>query len=159
MGSGVSRRKSKKVELQTLPRHNTSTVSDVNDFVTLPAEQVKKTTEQNMETPSAVQNQPDFEKSLTEAEKNVNVLKTHLSDGDLASEEVVSCCVELLKFSCTVDEIETAAVSFVLEKNIPALIFEIYGALLAKYPDVTKYDREKGKVQVSLSDKTLMTLA
>lgn len=51
------------------------------------------------------------------------------------------------------EEIKTAAVTFVLDKNIPTLIFKIYGPLLAKYPDVTKYDREK--VKVCVSDKTM----
>ena len=51
------------------------------------------------------------------------------------------------------EEIKTAAVTFVLDKNIPTLIFKIHEPLLAKYPDVTKYDREKVKVYVS--DKTM----
>lgn len=99
-----------------------------------------------MESSSSAQNGPNIKIMLSGAETCAEDLKTHLSDGTVASKEVVTCCMELLKFSCSVDESEefkTAAVHFLLEKNIPGLIYEIYGALLAKYPDVTNYDREK----------------
>ena len=83
---------------------------------------------------------------IAEAKENSNILKRHLSEGIVASKEVVTCCVELLKFSCSMDEeeeIKTAALSFVIENDIPGLIFQVYKALLAKYPDLLKYDREK----------------
>ena len=86
---------------------------------------------------------------IAEAVENSNVLRRHLSEGILASKEVVTCCVELLKFSCSMDEdeeIKTAALSFVIDNDIPRLIFQVYKALLTKYPDLLKYDREKDKV-------------
>lgn len=86
---------------------------------------------------------------IVEAEENSNILKRHLSEGILASKEVVTCCVELLKFSCSMDEdeeIKTAALTFVMENDIPRLIFQVYKALLTKFPDLLKYDREKDKV-------------
>ena len=46
------------------------------------------------------------------------------------------------------EEIKTTAVNFVLGQNIAGIIFEIYRALLEKYPEVVKYDREKVEVSV-----------
>ena len=86
---------------------------------------------------------------IAKAAENSNFLKRHLSEGILASKEVVTCCVELLKFSCSMDEdeeIKTAALSFVIENDVPELIFQVYKAILTKYPDLLKYDREKDKV-------------
>ena len=86
---------------------------------------------------------------VAKAEENSNILKRHLSEGILASKEAVTSCVELLKFSCSMDEeeeIKTAALSFVIENDIPGLIFQVYKALLTKYPDLLNYDREKDKV-------------
>ena len=86
---------------------------------------------------------------IVDLEENSKILKRQLSEGILASKEVVTSCVELLKFSCSMDEdeeIKTAALSFVIENDIPRLIFQVYKALLTKYPDLLKYDREKDKV-------------
>ena len=82
-------------------------------------------------------------------EENSNILKRHLSEGNLSSKEVVTCCLELLKVSCSIDEdkeIKTAALRFVIENDIPRLICQVYKALLTKYPDLLKYDREKDQV-------------
>ena len=150
MGSGVSRRRSKKVELQRLVSgDNSSNLRDVSSLTTA-ADPSGKTTGEDMESSSSAQNGPNIKIMLSGAETCAKDLKSHLSDGTVASKEVVTCCMELLKFSCSVDESEeckTAAVHFLLEKNIPGLIYEIYGALLAKYPDVTNYDREKVEVR------------
>ena len=147
MGSGVSRSKSKRVELQKLQSDdNASNLQDVNNCLT---EQENTSALRDMDSSSVVQNQPGVKTMLSDIENTIDVLKTHLSDETLASKDAVSRCVEILKFSCFLDEneeIKTAAVDFLLEKHIPGLIFEIYGALLAKYPDVTKYDREKVEV-------------
>ena len=86
---------------------------------------------------------------IVDLEENSKILKRQLSERILASKEVVTSCVELLKFSCSMDEdeeIKTAALSFVIENDIPRLIFQVYKALLTKYPDLLKYDREKDKV-------------
>lgn len=140
MGAGASQRKDRKVELQKFQSSNkTSNIRDVNNFSATQSEPEEKSTFKDMEMPTVI----------AEAERNANALKRHLSEGTLASKEVVTCCVELLKFSCSMDEdedIKSAALNFVMENDIPKLIFQIYGALLTKYPDLMKYDREKDKV-------------
>ncbi|XP_078359598.1 uncharacterized protein LOC144644064 isoform X1 [Oculina patagonica] len=139
MGAGASHRKHRKVELQKFQSSNkTSNFRDVNNFPAAQSEPEEKTNFTDMETLSVI----------AEAERNVNVLKSHLSERTLASKKAVTCCVELLKFSCSMDEdeeIKTAALNFVMENDIPLLIFQVYGALLTKYPDAVKYDREKDK--------------
>lgn len=141
MGSGASHSKARKDDFQKFQSADkTSNFRDVNNFSAAEtAELDEKANFKDMETPSI----------FSEAERSINVLKTHLLEGTLASKEVVTCCVELLKFSCSMDEdeaIKTAALDFVIEKDIPRLMFEIYGTLSAKYPDLVKYDREKQKV-------------
>ena len=140
MGSGASNHKSSKGELQKLRTPSkTSNLGDVNNFSASGTQSEEKPNSADMETPS----------HFTEADRNTDELKRHLSERSLASKDVVACCVELLKFSFNIDEtkeIQAASEEFVVKKDIPHLIFEIYTALLAKYPDLVKYDREKDKV-------------
>ena len=147
MGSGVSHNRLKKVERQK------ESVNDNDHRLVNNSDQLqqKKETIKPMEAPSSVQNNSSFGEVLSKAQKSANVLKEFLSDGNIASAEGVSCCEDLLKFSGTMDEseeIKTTAVNFVLGQNIAGIIFEIYRALLEKYPEVVKYDREKVKVSV-----------
>lgn len=147
MGSGVSHNRLKKVERQK-ESVNDNDHSDVNNSDQL---QQKKETIKPMEASSPVQDNSSFGEVLSRAQKSANVLKEFLSDGNIASAEGVSCCEDLLKFSGTMDEseeIKTTAVNFVLGQNIAGIIFEIYRALLEKYPEVVKYDREKVEVSV-----------
>ena len=154
MGSGVSRTKSCKVVLQKLPSADNcdklaANLHDEQNSLTTDAKQDENTNLQEMELSSTVQNQPNIKSLLSNAEKTVQILTTHVSEGTLANKDVVSCCVELLKFSCSMDESEelkTAAVNFVLKMNIPGLILEIYRALITKHPGVANFDREKVKV-------------
>lgn len=145
MGSGVSHHRLKKVERQK------ESVNDNDHRHINNSEQEKKETIKPMEAPSSVQNNSSFGEVLSRAQKSANVLKEFLSDGNIASAEGVSCCEDLLKFSGTMDEsedIKTTSVNFVLGQNIAGIIFEIYRALLEKYPKVVKYDREKVEVSV-----------
>lgn len=147
MGSGVSHNRLKKVERQK-ESVNDNDHRHVNNSDQL---QQKKETIKPMEAPSSVQNNSGFGEVLSKAKKSANVLKEFLSDGNIANAEGVSCCEDLLKFSGTMDEseeIKTTAVNFVLGQNIAGIIFEIYRALLEKYPEVVKYDREKVEVSV-----------
>ena len=154
MGSGVSRPKSSQVVLQKLPSADNcvklaTNLHDEQNSLTTDAKQAENTNLQDMELSSTVQHQPNIKSLLSNAEQTVQTLTSHVSDGTLANKDVVSCCVELLKFSCSMDESEelkTAAVDFVLKMNIPGLILEIYGALLTKYSEVANFDREKVKV-------------
>ena len=141
MGSGFSHNRLKKVERQE------ESVNDNDHRHVNNSEQGKKETIKPMEAP----NNSSFGSVLSRAQKSVNVLKEFLSEGNIASAEGVSCCEDLLKFSGTMDEseeIKTTAVNFVLGQNIAGIIFEIYRALLEKYPEVVKYDREKVEVSV-----------
>ena len=157
MGSGVFRHKSTKVVLQKLPSADNSDERAANlhnehDSLTTDAKQEENTNLQGMEHSSTENNQPNTKALLSNEEKTVQILKTLLSDGTLANKDVVSCCVELLKFSCSMDESEelkTAAVDFVLKMNVPGLILEIYRALITKYPEVASFDREKVIIKVS----------
>ena len=157
MGSGVSRHESTKVVLQKLPSADNSDERAANlhnehDSLTTDAKQEENTNLQDMEHSSTENNQPNTKALLSNEEKTVQILKTLLSDGTLANKDVVSCCVELLKFSCSMDESEelkTAAVDFVLKMNVPGLILEIYRALITKYPEVASFDREKVIIKVS----------
>ena len=147
MGSGVSHNRLKKVEQQK-ESVNDNDHRHVNNSEQL---QQKKETIKPMEAPSSVQNNSSFGEILSRAQKSANVLKEFLSDGNIASAEGVSCCEDLLKLSGTMDEseqIKTTSVNFVLRQNIAGIIFEIYRALLEKYPEVVKYDREKVEVSV-----------
>jgi len=144
MGSGVSHNRLKKVEQQkeSVNDNDHRHVNCVNN-----SEQEKKETIKPMEAP----NNSSFGSVLSRAQKSANFLKEFLSEGNIASAEGVSCCEDLLKFSGTMDEseeIKTTAVNFVLGQNIAGIIFEIYRALLEKYPEVVKYDREKVEVSV-----------
>lgn len=140
MGAGASHRKSREVEPQKFQSSNkSSNFRDVNNSFATQPEPEEKENLQDMELPSVI----------AEAERNTNLLKRHLSEGTLASKEVVTCFVELLKFSCSMDEneeIKTASLNFVMKNDIPRLIYQICGALLVKYPDLVKHDREKEKV-------------
>ena len=154
MGSGVSRPKSSKVVLQKLPSADNcdklaTNLHDGQNSLTTDAKQEENTNVREMELSSTVKNQPNIKSLLANAEKTVQILTSHVSEGTLANKDVVSCCVELLKFSGSMDESEelkTAAVNFVLKMNIPGLILEVYGALITKYPNVANFDREKVKV-------------
>ena len=146
MGSGASHHRLKKVERQKKESVNDNDHRHVNN-----SDQEKKKMIQPMEAPSPVQNNSSFGAVLRRAKKSANALKEFLSDENIASVEGVSCCVDLLKFSGTMDEseeIKTTAINFVLGQNIGGIIFEIYRALLEKYPEVVKYDREKVEVSV-----------
>ena len=146
MDSGACHHRLKKVERQKKESVNDNDHRHVNN-----SDQEKKKMIQPMEEPSPVQNNSSFGAVLCRAKKSANVLKELLSDENIASVEGVSCCVDLLKFSGTMDEseeIKTTAINFVLGQNIGGIIFEIYRALLEKYPEVVKYDREKVEVSV-----------
>ena len=146
MGAGASHRTKAREDSFNMTASNktTSCTSNPRDIHVNNLSAAEKESEENvnlmdMAIPSV----------MAEAEENSNILKRHLSEGIVASKEVVTCCVELLKFSCSMDEeveIKTAALSFVIEKGIPGLLFQVYKALLRKYPDLLKYDREKDKV-------------
>lgn len=144
MGAGASHRtKAREDSLYKTASNKTASnanPSDINNLSAVEKESEEKANLMDRTMP------PVFAK----AEENSNALKKHLSEGILARKEVVTCCVELLKFSCSMDELdeemETAALSFVIENEIPRLIFQVYKALLTKYPDLLKYDREKDKV-------------
>lgn len=141
MGAGASHR-TKASEDSFNKTVSNKTASNPRDINNLSAAEKKSEENENlrhMTMPSVI----------AEAEENLNILKRYLSEGIVASKEVVTCCVELLKFSCSMDEdeeIKTAALTFVIENDIPGLIFQVYKALLTKYPDLLKYDREKDKV-------------
>lgn len=141
MGAGASHRTKAREDSfnKTASNKTTSNPRDMNNLSTAEKESEENVNLMDMTMPSVI----------AEAEENSNILKRHLSEGIVASKEVVTCCVELLKFSCSMDEdveIKTAALSFVIEKGIPGLLFQVYKALLTKYPDLLKYDREKDKV-------------
>lgn len=139
MGSAASHRTKAREHFRKFETETGSNNSDVNNFSAAEKESEEKANLMDMTMPSVI----------AEAEENSNVLRRHLSGGILASKEVVTCCVELLKFSCSMDEneeVKTAALSFVIENDIPRLIFQVYKALLTKYPDLLQYDREKDKV-------------
>ena len=141
MGAGASHRTKAREDSFNKAASNktTSNPRDMNNLSAAEKESEENVNLMDMTMPSVI----------AEAEENSNILKRHLSEGIVASKEVVTCCVELLKFSCSMDEdveIKTAALSFVIEKGIPGLLFQVYKALLTKYPDLLKYDREKDKV-------------
>ena len=141
MGAGASHRTKAREDSfnKTASNKTTSNPRDMNNLSAAEKEFEENVNLMDMTMPSVI----------AEAEENSNILKRHLSEGIVASKEVVTCCVELLKFSCSMDEdveIKTAALSFVIEKGIPGLLFQVYKALLTKYPDLLKYDREKDKV-------------
>lgn len=143
MGAGASHRtKAREDSLSKTPSNKTASnanPSDINNLSAAEKESEEKANLMNRTMPPVI----------AKAEENSNALKKHLSEGILARKEVVTCCVELLKFSCSIDEdeeIKTAALSFVIENETPRLIFQVYKALLTKYPDLLKYDREKDKV-------------
>lgn len=144
MGAGASHRtKAREDSLNKTISNKTASnanPSDINNLSAVEKESEEKANLMDRTMPPVI----------AKAEEFSNALKKHLSEGILARKEVVTCCVELLKFSCSMDELDeemkTAALSFVIENEIPRLIFQVYKALLTKYPDLLKYDREKDKV-------------
>jgi len=144
MGAGASHRtKAREDSLNKTASNKTASNANPSDINNLSAVEKESEEKENLMDRTMP---PVFAK----AEEKSNALKKHLSEGILARKEVVTCCVELLKFSCSMDELDeemkTAALSFVIENEIPRLIFQVYKALLTKYPDLLKYDREKDKV-------------
>lgn len=140
MGAGASHRTKASEDSfnKTASNKTASNPRDINNLSAAEKKSGENVNLRHMTMPSVI----------AEAEENLNILKRYLSEGIVASKEVVTCCVELLKFSCSMDEdeeIKTAALTFVIENDIPGLIFQVYKALLTKYPDLLKYDREKDK--------------
>lgn len=137
MGTGASSHTVSKGEPQMSPTPNkTSNISEAKNILASGTQSEEKANYVEMNAPS----------NLTEADRNTDELKRHLSEGSLARKEVVTCCVELLKFSFTIDEteeIQATSEEFVLKKDIPHVVFEIYTSLLTNYPTLVSFDREK----------------
>ena len=140
MGTGASSHTVSKGEPQTSQTPNkTSNISEAKNILASGTQSEEKANYVEMNAPS----------NLTEADRNTDELKRHLSEGSLARKEVVTCCVELLKFSFTIDEteeIQATSEEFVLKKDIPHVVCEIYTSLLTNYPTLVSFDREKDEV-------------
>lgn len=140
MGTGASSHTVSKGEPQMSQTPNkTSNISEAKNILASGTQSEEKANYVEMNAPS----------NLTEADRNTDELKRHLSEGSLARKEVVTCCVELLKFSFTIDEtkgIQATSEEFVLKKDIPHVVFEIYTSLLTNYPTLVSFDREKDEV-------------